>query len=146
MTLRQLLDSERLALEPTSRAEIQELLRVSARSMRDAAVSGLSLEGQFNHAYEAVLLLATIPLRCAGYRTRGESHHFAVFDALPELMGEEMKETARYFQACRRTRSQATYHRASVVTRSEVDELSREAEAMDRNVRLWLKSNYPQYA
>jgi uncharacterized protein (UPF0332 family) len=114
--------------------------------MRDAAVSGLSLEGQFNHAYEAVLLLATIPLRCAGYRTRGESHHFAVFDALPELMGEEMKETARYFQACRRTRSQATYYRASVVTRSEVDELSREAEAMDRNVRLWLKSNYPQYA
>ncbi len=132
--------------QPTSREEIQELLRLAARSMSDACISGLSTNGKFKLAYEAALQLSSIPLRCAGYRSRGGSHHWSVFHVLPEVMGEEAVEIADYFQACRGKRSAATYHRASVVTEAESNELVREVEEFDRLLRRWLRSNYPEYA
>ena len=104
MSLDDLLKGGNLAKETSSRAEVQELFRVAARSLRDAAIPGLSAEGKFALAYDAALQLSTIPLRCAGYRTRGEGHHWTVFRVLPELMGPEFEELADYFQSCRSKR------------------------------------------
>lgn len=132
--------------QDSSRNEIQELLRVAARSLQDANARGLSPEGRFALAYDGALQLSTIPLRCKGYRTRGEGHHWTVFNVLPDSLGESITEIADYFQTCRAKRSSAIYHQSSAVSRAEADELFTEVESFDMQVRKWLKGNYPQYA
>jgi len=146
MSLRELLKGASIIRQDTSRDEVQELLRVAARSLSDAGVDGLSPEGCFALAYDALLQLATIPMRCHGYRTRGGGHHWAVFDALPELVDFDLGERQDYFQACRAKRSTAIYRRASVVTQAEVDELLAAAQELDGDIRRWLKRKFPQFA
>jgi len=85
-------------------------------------------------------------MRCRGYRTRGEGHHWAVFDALPDLVDIDVADTAEYFQSCRIKRSTAIYRNSSAVTETEANELCETAQAFDGDVRRWLKRAYPQYA
>lgn len=146
MGFKDLVDGGNVVKQETSRNEIQELLRIAGRSLKDANAKGLSPEGRFALAYDAALQLATIPLRCYGYRTRGEGHHWSVFNALPDLMGNAITDIADYFQACRAKRSTAIYHQSSVVSRTECDELYKEAEEFDKLVRRWLKDEFPQFA
>ena len=146
MSLDDLIKGGNIVRQDTARSEIQELLRVAARSIHDANIPGLSPEGRFALAYDAALELATVPLRCSGYRTRGEGHHWAVFSVLAELMGEDSEELVDYLQTCRSKRSMAIYHRASVVSKAEADELCKEAERLDIQVRKWLKANFPHYS
>jgi len=146
MSLQELLKGGGIVRQESSRQEVTELLRVAARSIADAGVGGLSSEGRFALAYDAVLQLATIPLRCRGFRTRGEGHHWAVFDALPDLVDFDVAATADYFQTCRVKRSTAIYRMASVVADSEASELCQAAESFDVQIRRWLKREFPQYA
>lgn len=131
--------------QDTSKAEVQELLAVASRSLRDANALGLSSEGRFTFAYDAALQLSTIPLRCAGYRTRGQGHHWTIFNVLPDLMGKDVEELADHFQTCRGKRSTAIYRQSSVVTKAEADALCDQAHAFAASVRQWLSENYPQY-
>jgi len=146
MGLQCLIDGGNIIKQETSRNEIQELLRVTARSLSDANAKGLSPEGRFALAYDGALQLSTISLRCYGYRTRGEGHHWAVFNALPDIMGKDVIDIADYFQTCRAKRSIAIYHQSTVVSNTEADELFKEVEEFDKLVRKWLKTEYPQYA
>ena len=66
------------------------MLQVADRDLKDAAVPGLSSDRLFMIAYEAVLALATVPLRCAGYETYGPGHHWTTFQALPLTMGDDL--------------------------------------------------------
>ncbi len=68
MSFQDLLNEGRLEQRPTSRQEILDLLNTADRGMAHAAVEQVSLEGRFNHAYDAALIFATVSLRCAGYR------------------------------------------------------------------------------
>ena len=52
----------------TTAAEIQRLLQVVDRDLGDAQTPGLSVDGRFQHAYDAALQLCMIPLRACGYR------------------------------------------------------------------------------
>lgn len=66
------------------------------------------------------------------------------WQALPELMGAALTETAIYFDSCRALRNTSDYDRAGVVTAAEVDELLGEAEALHGLVLRWLAREYPQ--
>ena len=55
----------RLRLHKTSKEEIQELLGIAKRDLKDAAIRSLSTDRRFFIAYDAALTLATIPLYCA---------------------------------------------------------------------------------
>ena len=146
MSLEGLLRDGRLEERATSKNEILDLLRLASRDLSDAAVSSVSTDGRFNHAYEAALILATIPLRCAGYRTRGDAHHSAIFEALPSVMGTELEEMAEYLQTCRRKRNRSAYFAPQVATEGEVAELLAEVEQLGETVRRWVRDNYPQYS
>lgn len=145
MNLQNSLASGDLIKQRTSRAEIQELLRLSSRWLSDASIEQLSLEGRFNSAYEAALQLAVIPLRCSGYRTRSEGHHYVIFDVLPDLMGDDLNDLSQYFQTCRKKRNVSVYRRASAVSRAEVEELLSEVENFSKMVRRWVRENYQEY-
>jgi hypothetical protein len=145
MNLEDLLQEGRLEQRATSKREIDDLLMVIERSLGDAAIEQMSLEGRFNRAYDAALLLATIPLRCAGYRTRGEGHHHTIFDVLPEAIGEEVRPVAHFFQKCRKVRNLSTYSRSGIVARGDVIELITRAREFRDVVHGWLQNHYPQY-
>jgi len=145
MSLKDLLEEGRLEQRATSKQEILDLLNVAERSLGDAAIEQVSLDGRFNCAYDAALLLATIPLRCAGYRTRGEGHHYAIFDVLPEVIGEDACAIAQYLQKCRKVRNLSTYSRAGIVARSELAELITRTEELREAVHQWLQANHPEY-
>lgn len=146
MGLQQLLDEGRLERRHTSKDEIQSLLMVAERNLGDAMVEQLSVDGRFNCAYEAVLLFSTIPIRCAGFRTRGEGHHSTIFDSLSEIMGEETQPHTRYFQTCRKIRNLSSYSRSGIVSLREVKELINKCQEFRMTVNDWLQKNYPEYS
>ncbi|GAI29453.1 unnamed protein product [marine sediment metagenome] len=63
MHLKQLLDQGKLRRHKTSKKEIGNLLKLVKRDIKDAKVEGLSADRKFVTAYNAVLQLATIPLK-----------------------------------------------------------------------------------
>ena len=75
MSLIDLLNSGRLTRHKTSQNEIRSLMQVVERDIGDAHVPGLSADRKFAIAYNAIFTLATIPIYCKGYKTKGEGHH-----------------------------------------------------------------------
>ncbi len=134
----------RLRPHRTSQSEIHQLLRLANRDLADAQVKGLSSDRRFLIAYEAILALATIALYCSGYKTHGLGHHWVTFQSLPDIMGNEVRETAAYFDLCRTKRNVSAYDRSGQISQKEADELIREASAFKSVVLEWLKANHPR--
>lgn len=89
MSLEDLLREGRLQRHSTSAEEVEALLGIVRRSLQDACVEAVSADARFAMAYNAALQLASIPLRCAGYRPRGAGAHLTTFQALTDTMGTE---------------------------------------------------------
>jgi hypothetical protein len=143
MRLRDWLDSGDLQRQPATPEEIARLFEIADRDLADAAVKGVSRDGQFAIVYEAALTLAMIALRAAGYRTRGSSpgHHWLTLALLPEIMGPAQEPRSRYYQACRRKRHQAAYERAGVASEVEIEELAQDVTAFRQELGAWLRAN-----
>lgn len=73
-----------LKAEPRDNAEIAGLMRSGMNRLKDARQSVLSLEGQFDLAYNAAHALCLAALRWHGYRS---SHRYIVFQLLPHTLG-----------------------------------------------------------
>lgn len=131
----------RLRPHQTSKQEIEDLLAVADRDLADAAIESLSLDRRFLITYDAAITLATIPLYVRGYETHGQGHHWLIFKALPQVMGEELKELSEYFDLCRTKRNVSTYDRGGQITEKEVEELIAEVHTFRRLVRTWLNRN-----
>lgn len=108
------------ALRPhrSSRREIADLLAVVDRDTRcRRARDGRSDDRRFAIAYSAVLGLANAVLAAAGYRAIARrGHHAVALQALPEVMGEGVRDLAVYFDSCRVLRNTSDYDRAGVVS------------------------------
>jgi hypothetical protein len=138
------LDAGVLRRHRTSRREVADLLAVAERDLADARVAALSLDRRFATAYSAALQLATIVLAASGLRaTAQRGHHVVTWQALPELMGADVAETAVYFDSCRALRNRSDYDRVGVVSQAEVDELLRETDAFRGQVIDWLSREHP---
>lgn len=135
----------RLQPQATSAQEIADLLAVADRGLKDAQATVISTDLRFSAAYDAALTLATVVLRCLGYRTRGVAHHATTFEALPLVMGEEAQAHADLFEACRMKRNVTHYRRAGEVTLQEVEELLGAAVAFRGEVEAWVGAHHPQY-
>jgi hypothetical protein len=68
-----------LKREPSTKTEIDGLIRSGAARLSDAANASLSLEGRFDLAYNAAHALALAALRRLGYRSE---NRFLVFQTL----------------------------------------------------------------
>jgi hypothetical protein len=144
MNFERLLEQGRLRPHRTSRSEIQQLLRLVDRDLADAQVRDLSSDRRFLIAYEAILALATAPLYCSGYETYGQGHHWITFQCLPDLLGDELRETASYFDLCRTKRNVSAYDRSGQISQAEAEEIISEASEFKSVVHEWLKAEYPQ--
>ena len=146
MNLDDLVAQGRLRRRSVRKEEIQGILQVADRDLNDAAVPGLSSDRLFIIAYEAVLTLASIPIRCAGYETHGQGHHWTTFQALPLTMGDDLQDLSDYFESCRNKRNVGAYDRSGSISRSEASELVEEAKAFNERLRQWLGDRYPELA
>ena len=145
MNLDDLLAQGRLRRRSARKEEIQGLLRVADRDLKDAAVPGLSSDRRFLVAYEAALALATVPLRCKGYETHGQGHHWTTFQSLPLTMGDDLKDLSDYFENCRNKRNVGAYDRSGGISQSEAAELLEEAGGFKEKVRQWLRDQFPEF-
>lgn len=135
------------ALRPhrSSRREIADLLAVVDRDLKDAHAMDVSDDRRFAIAYSAVLGLANAVLAAAGYRAIARrGHHAVALQALPEVMGEGVRDLAVYFDSCRVLRNTSDYDRAGVVSSGDVEELTQEAEAFRGQVLDWLAATHPR--
>ena len=144
MNLDDLVAQGRLRRRSVRKEEIQGILQVADRDLNDAAVPGLSSDRLFIIAYEAVLTLASIPIRCAGYETHGQGHHWTTFQALPLAMGDDLQDLSDYFESCRNKRNVGAYDRSGGISRSEAAELLTEAVAFKAAVTKWVRDKFPE--
>ncbi|MBN2205513.1 MAG: hypothetical protein JW767_10880 [Thermoleophilia bacterium] len=92
-----------------------------------------------------VLGRATIVLAASGYRAVAQrGHHAVTLQALPELMGEDVRELAVYFDSCRVLRNASDYDRAGGVSAADVGELVQEALAFRGRVLESLAGAHPR--
>ena len=96
-------------------------------------------------AYNAILTLATIPIYCKGYKTRGEGHHFFTFQALKFILGKQYYKLADYFDDCRSKRNMVDYDHSGRITDKEADELIIEAEKFKTIILKWLGEHYSSF-
>jgi hypothetical protein len=98
MTGSELEKQKRVAKEPTTRSEIDELGALAERNLRDAGLAGLSSGGRFSFAHNAARTLVTIAIRASGYRVKQVGGaHYNTFIALPAAMGASWDTLATYF-------------------------------------------------
>lgn len=124
----------------TSKEEIQNLLSIVDREILDAQVEGLSADGKFNHAYRAALTLGTVMLSASGFvPARGQSHHYRVIAAIPEILGKDEKTSASYLDNCRSKRNASEYDAANEASDTEAQELVEFAIGFRTKTLDWLK-------
>jgi hypothetical protein len=146
MTWRELLGQRRVVNESTDRQEIETLLQMAQRSLSDAHTRGLSDDGRFGLAYDAVRVLASVVVRASGYRVKLEGGgHYNTFQAL-HAAGPEFEEMVLYFDACRKKRNDFQYERANIVSKLETEELLLRATTFSQTVGAWLKKNHREFA
>ncbi len=136
-------DSWLTKTEPTARG-MQDLLAIADRQIADAGLEGMSADGRFDHAYEAVRALCQAALYASGYAVpkRGDTHQ-RVIDSLKFTVGGDAGAQVDYFDRCRRVRHKTMYERADVVQRAEADKLLAAARELRDHVRQWFQEEHP---
>jgi uncharacterized protein (UPF0332 family) len=143
MTLEDLSGEGRLKKHQTSKKEIQHLLQVVERDLKDSRVPALSLDRKFATAYSAILQAGRAILAARGYRTSGEGHHMTVFNALKSVLDKDRHATLDYFNDCRNKRNLADYGVAGIISEKEVKDLIVEAQKFSEFTHSWLTKNHP---
>jgi uncharacterized protein (UPF0332 family) len=143
MILQKLQASGHLRPHRSSAEEVAGLMKLVERDLADAELPGLSSDRCFAIAYNAALQLATIALSATGYRAAGVGHHWATFQALPEVMGVHAQGGSDYLENCRRKRNTTEYDRPGEITENEAPEMLAEARAFHSDLLEWLRTHHP---
>jgi len=144
MSLQQWLDNSWINKTDRSGQEVSNLLDIAERQIADASLPGMSADGRFAHAYEAVRCLCELALHATGYTVlKGMRQHERVIESLKFTLQGEWTETADFFDRCRRFRHQVQYERSGVVQHQDADELLAVAEKLHDAVQEWLQQRHP---
>lgn len=130
----------------TSREEIDNLIAIIERDLRDCTNEDVSEDWRFAIAYNAARQCCLIALYCSGYRTgRGSGDHYYVIQSLTQTMGMELIETRDYLDSCRNKRNISDYDSAGAISRHEVQELIIVTKELFNKVRSWARRHHPDY-
>ncbi len=144
MNWRQLLNEGRVEALPANKPELDDLRRLVARCLQDAALP-LSADNKFGIAYSAARALATIAVRASGYRVRPYGGgHYNTFLALKAALGSSIDPLAAYLNLCREKRNELTYEASNVVTDTEAEELVVKTAELQRIVDAWIATTHSQ--
>jgi hypothetical protein len=79
MSWAKLLADKRVTALPSSKAELDNLRSIVARSLKDVESAGLSADARFVMAYDAARTLSLLVVRATGYRPRTVGAHYNTF-------------------------------------------------------------------
>ncbi|HEV3343043.1 MAG TPA: hypothetical protein VG125_21895 [Pirellulales bacterium] len=145
MTWKKLLANNHVTREQPSKAELDNLRSIVARSMKDVTASGLSADARFVMAYDAARTLSLMVVRAAGYRPRSVGGHYNTFLALEAADGTFARLSA-YFDGCRLKRNASEYDFAGGVTDTEAKELLKAVKQFAVDAEAWIKAHHSSLA
>jgi SAV_6107-like HEPN len=145
MSWAKLLANNRVTALPTSKAELDNLRSIVARSLKDVTAPGLSADARFVMAYDAALTLSLVVVRAAGYRPRSVGAHYNTFLAL-EAADPAFGKLSAYFDGCRIKRNSCEYDLAGSVTETDADGLLETVRQFAVDAEAWIKARYPHLA
>lgn len=131
-----------LTAHRSSANEVQDLLGVVNRELRDSAVDEISTDARLGMAYNAALKTGTIALAAAGYRPSRDQAHYRVLQSLALTIGATAAEVGR-LDAFRKKRNISDYDRAGTTSEAEVAELRALATDLRDRVLVWLAESHP---
>lgn len=124
MNLKKFISNGVIFKQPLHKDEIAKLLKIADRDIKEASLACHDIDWQFAIAYNAALQLATAVLRASGYRASTKvGHHWATFIVLPDLLGDDFREVADYFNDCRTKRNTIEYSDSGTITQKEAEKL-----------------------
>jgi len=143
MSLKAWLAKGALRIHKPSRNEIAGLLALADRSLADAGIGALSVEGRFQFAYNAALTMATAALHAAGFRTNSNApgHHAITIESIEHTFGADAA-LVRKFDGFRRKRNRVSYDAPVAVSEAEAAEILALARQLRRDVEAWLRAKH----
>ena len=129
----------------TSKEEIENLFNIVKRDLEDAQRTDVSDDWKFGIAYNAALKLCTVLLYLSGYRPEKLSAHYRTIQAMSMILGHEKDDNVHYLDSCRIKRNIIEYDLAGSTSETEALELIDFVKEFKRDVKDWMKNNYPQY-
>ncbi len=146
MSWNKLLADQRVALEPTSKQELDGIRQMVTTNLNDANVAGLSSQGRYEFAYNAARLVATIVIRASGYRVTSKTgHHWVTFQAL-EAANSAFLMAAAHFDAARRKRNDFSYDTPISISETDADELVAAVKQFQLDAEKWIRARTPTLA
>jgi hypothetical protein len=145
MSWTKLLADKRVTALPPSKAELDNLRSIVARSLKDVESAGLSADARFVMAYDAARTLSLLVVRATGYRPRTVGAHYNTFLAL-ETADPAFATLSAYFDGCRMKRNSCEYDFAGGVTDTDAEGLLEEVRQFAVDAEAWIKTRYPQLA
>lgn len=135
-----LLNEGRIRLHTFSQSDIEDYVATAEAKLRDAGVAGLSAEGQYIFAYDAVRWAAQAVMAAEGYRTTHQTgHHATVFEFLRQVDAGRWRTEADQFDDTRKKRNRSQYERFGLITETEAKQLIPAASTFLREVKVWLQ-------
>lgn len=145
MSWAKLLADNRVTALPPSKAELDNLRSIVARSLKDVASAGLSADARFIMAYDAARTLSLLIVRAAGYRPRSVGAHYNTFLAL-EVADPAFAALSAYFDGCRMKRNSCEYDFAGGVSDTDAEGLLTAVRQFAVDAEAWIKERYPHLA
>jgi hypothetical protein len=140
-----LLADKRVTALPSSKAELDNLRSIVARSLKDVESTGLSADARFILAYDAARTLSLLVVRAAGYRPRTVGAHYITFLAL-EKADPAFARLSAYFDGCRMKRNASEYDFAGGVSDTDAEGLVTAVRQFAVEAEAWISARYPQLA
>ncbi len=144
MTLEQWLDNSWIRRSAPSRSDLKGLLDIADRDITDASLDGISSDGRFNHAYNAVRALCQAALLASGFVVpKGGRQHERVIESLRFTLGSDWSKDSDYFDQCRRMRHKSSYEGTGIAQDTDADELLAAAKRLRESLDVWLATRHP---
>ena len=147
MSLQQWLANSWVVTAAPSSARISDLLGIAECKIADASLAGISPDGRFELAYDAVRALCDVALQACGYMVpKGSRQHERMIESLKFTLDGRWSEEADYLDRCRRRRHQSLYDRSGMTQQQDADELLSKAKDLFSTIQAWLRQTRPEPA
>ena len=144
MSLQQWLDNAWVIQVEASGQDVANLVAIARREIADASLEGISTDGRFVHAYDAVRSLCEAALHASGFRVpKGGRKHERDIESLKFTLGGRWANEVDFFDRCRRSRHKTLYERIGLVQQKDADDLLQAAKELLAAVETWLQSHHP---
>ncbi len=137
MSLADWLNEGKLKSHRTRKNEINQLISVYERDLKDALVINLSTDRRFATAYNAALMITIAALAA------GANHHYWSIQSLAFTLQPDV-QTIKKFDNFRRKRNISDYERIGMVSEREVSEVIDLAKNLKTMLDQWLPENHPE--